>query len=165
MSATGSFYEYNGAGSTETQNITNLNMGTTDSANITVGPTNAITAGSNSYEKYIKIYFGGTFNYLGSVYLWKSGGTYVTDELIYCTDSGTTAPTYATPVMTNSTKATGSIYATQPATMNVHIGASVIGSLTAAGSSNYIVLQKRTSTSTPPGNTNSLTLKCQWTES
>ena len=164
MSATGSFYFYVGAGSTQETNVTSCNFGTLDAGSMAVSNATAITAGSNSYEKFMKVWFGGTFNYVGSLYWWKSGGTYVTNELIYCTDSGTTAPAYATPVITNSTICTGSIYATQPATMNVHVMSSVIGSLTAAGSSNYIVMQTRTASDTPPGNTNSKTFKLQWTE-
>jgi len=164
MAATGSFYEYNGAGSTETANISNLNFGSNDSANLTVA-TYPITAGSNSYEKYIKINFGGTFNYLGSLFFWKSGGAYVTGESCYCSSSGSpwTQISYATPAMTNSSD-TGSVHATLPNHMNVGIGGDVIGSLTSAGTSDYIRLQLRTTSSTPAGDVNQKTFKIQWIE-
>ena len=166
MAATCNFNEYNGAGSTETASITNLNFGAVDGPNIDITIGSAwITAGSNSYEKYIKAMFTGTFNYVGSLFFWASGTTMVTGESIKFY-SGTAATTFATPVATTSTKATIDITsgAAPPSWMNVHINNSYTGSLVAAGSTNYIVLQSLTTTSTPAGNTNSKTLKLQWTE-
>ena len=163
MAASVTFSEFNGAGSTQTTELSNINFGTNDSANLTPA-TYPITAGSNSYEKYIKIDFGGTFNYVGSVYFWKSAGDYKTNELIKITGSSTTAPSYAAPVMTTSTVATANIGTSQPATMNVHIKGTVIGSLTEAGSSDYIVMQLQTQTDTEPGDVNQKTLTVQWTE-
>jgi len=166
MAATCNFNEYNGAGSTETATITNLNFGAVDQANIDIAEGAAwITAGSNSYEKYIKAMFTGTFNYVGSLFFWGSGAVMVTGESIKMY-SGTEGPAYATPVATDSTKATIDITSgtSPPAWMNVHLKNSYVGSLTAAGSSGYIVLQTQTTTSTPAGNTNEKTFKLQWTE-
>jgi hypothetical protein len=53
---------------------------------------------------------------------------------------------------------------TVPTVLTAHIKGSVIGSLTAAGSSDYIVLQLQTTASTPPGDLTQKTLKLQWTE-
>jgi hypothetical protein len=164
MAATGSWYEYNGAGSTESANIANLNFGTDDSSALTPADY-PITAGSNSYEKYIKISFGGTFNYIGSLFFWKSGGNYVTGESCYCSSSGSpwSQINYATPSMTNSSDS-GSVHASLPSEMNVGFGGNVLGSITSADKTDYIRLQLRTTSSTPPGDVNQKTFKLQWTE-
>jgi len=54
MAATVRINEYNGAGATETTNITNSNMGSTDAVNLdpTAFP---IVNGSNSFEKWQKL--------------------------------------------------------------------------------------------------------------
>ena len=166
MAATCNFDEYNGAGSTQAASITNLNFGACDGPNIDIAIGSAwITAGSASYEKYIKAAFTGTFNYIGSLFFWASGAVMVAGETITMY-SGTVGPAYATPVATTSAVAlTNVVSGTSPPTWcNVHLKNSYAGSLTAVGSSNYIVLQTQTTTSTPAGNTNSKTFKLQWTE-
>jgi len=164
MAATGSWNEYNGAGSTESADIANLNFGTDDSSALTPA-TYPITAGSNSFEKYVKIDFGGTFNYVGSLFFWHSGGAYVTGETLYCSSSGSpwSAVSYATPSMDNSSD-TGSIHETIPSDMNLGIGDDVTASLSSAGSTDYVRLQLRTTASTPAGDVNQKTFKVQWTE-
>lgn len=166
MAASCAFDEFNGAGSTRTASVSNLNMGSNDSANL-VTATYPITAGSNSYEKFIKANFTGTFNYIGSLFVWHSGTScvYATGEVLKITGSSTSAPAYATPVATTSTIATNTCGSQSvPTVCNVHINGNIAGSLTAAGSSDFVVWQLQTTVSTPPGNLTQKTLKLQWTE-
>jgi len=148
MAATFSFAERNNSG--WTGSIANLNFGSTDSAELT--PLDyPITAGSNSYEKWIVGSFSGTFTKIDNIRFWKSSGTYVTGEVIKWTGSETT---FSTPTQNTSTVAVGSVPESEPASANVTIGGSLTGSLTATGSTDYIVLQLQTTTSTPAGAVN-----------
>lgn len=166
MAASVTFSEYNGAGSTRSADISTMNFGSTDASDLTPA-SYPIQAGSYSYEKYFKVDFGGTFNYVGSLFWYKSAGAYQTDEVINCTGSQTAAITYATPTDSASSKATAPIGTSLPSTMTIQLGEndSVTGSLTAAGSTNYFVMQTETSASTEPGDVNQKTFTLQWTES
>ena len=142
--------------------IANINFGSIGSTDLT--PLSyPITAGSHSFEKYISGSFGGTFTKIDNVQFWKSDGAYVTGETIFWTGSATA---YTTPVGDEnvSTVAVGSVPVADPATANVSIGGSLTGSLIAIGSTDFIVMQLQTTTSTPAGAVNQKTFTLQYDE-
>lgn len=152
--------ESNGVTGTTTT-ATNLNFGSIDSYNI-VATNYPIKVDTNSYEKYVRGYFSGDFTKIYNVYFWKSAGDYVVGEAIkYKGDIG---GTYIQPVNTTSVQATTAIPVSTPGSPNVTIGSSLSGSLTAAGYTDYIVLQKQIADTATPGRTNTLTFTMQWDE-
>lgn len=83
MSATLIFAEINGASGSHvnTDDISNINFGSTDAANITVAD-HKIKVGENSFCKYVIPCFIGSFTSVDNIKCHKSAGDYVTDELI-----------------------------------------------------------------------------------
>lgn len=134
---------------TSTATPTNLNLGSTLSANLAPS-TYYITAGEYSYEKWIKANFTGTFTSISNIKFWKSAGAYVTGESINFTGQKTA---YVTPTESASSYATSAVPTAEPA-VNVSIGGSLSGSLIAAGSSDFIILQASITTSASSGATN-----------
>jgi len=166
MAATFELSESNGSGETVTDGISNLNYGSTDAPNI-VPADHPIRAGENSYEKWVRCHFTGTFNKIENIKIWKSAGDYVTGETIKTnlTTSGYSAATYSTPTDSTSTVATNDMPTSEPSGPNLGIGGSLSGSLTSAGYSDYWVSQLQTTTSTPPGDVNTKTFTIQYDES
>jgi hypothetical protein len=161
--------EYNGAGETETTNVSNINAGNVDSANITPGPSNAITAGNNAFDQYFKCKlttFPGTLNQVSDLRVWKSSGTYTTG-ISYDTSlktSSYTQPSYATPA--TSTYSANSLPSSDPGSANLGIGGALAGTLTALNAySDRLRIQLHTTGSTPAGTMNTLTFTLpQWLE-
>lgn len=137
MAATFAWKEYNGASGTGST-ITTINMGSVDQASITTPSDYPVLAGENSYEKYIKGDFSGTFTTIDNIRLYLSSGSIPANDHIYY-DGETTS--YTQPVATTSSVATTDIPESEPGTANVSIGGSLSGQLTSAGTSDYIVLQ------------------------
>lgn len=160
MVATFEFHEANGAAPGTLGSVGNLNMGNIDSKELTPA-SNPITAGNNSYEKYVVGSWAGTFTQIDNVQFWMSAGSFGTGESIDWSGSVTA---YADPVATTSTVATTAIPTSDPGTANVTIGSSLSGTLSAAGRSDYIVLQYQTTVSADPGPTNQKTFTIQWDE-
>jgi hypothetical protein len=165
MAATCDIDEYNGVGETLTASITNTNYGSVDSANLTPAG-NEITAGNNSFEKYQKMSFTGTFNTVDNLKVWKNSGAYVTGEGIdtCLRETGYVNQTYVQPTETTSVKATQVMPATEPAGANLGIGGSLGGSLSAPGDSDYMVSQLQTTGATPAGDVNQKQFTYQWDE-
>lgn len=162
MAATFSWVESNGAGETEST-PTNINFGSTDAVNL-VALTYPITAGENSYEKYIKVKFTGTFSTIDNIKFWKSAGTYVTGEGIDW-DGEVALASYATPTDSTSSVATTVLPTSDPGTANVSIGGSLSGTITVSGNtSDYIVMQLQTTSSTPAGAVNTKTMTLTYDE-
>jgi len=119
-----------------------------------------ITAGNDSYEVYLRGHWTDTFNKIENLQFWKSAGS----------DSGITikwdgdSNAYATPVTTNSSVATTNVPTADPGTANVSIDSNLAGSLTAAGFSDYIVLQMQTTTAAAAGDTSTYTFVLQYDE-
>jgi len=161
MAADFAWSESNTAGETKTT-PTNINFGSTDAKDL-VALTYPITAGEHSYEKWIQAAFSGTFSVIDNIQFWKSAGDYVTGETIDW--SGVTAAaSFATPVATESSVATTVLPTADPGTANVWIAGSLSGTLTSAGSSDYIVMQLHTTGSTPAGAVNTKTFTLQYDE-
>lgn len=163
MAATFSFGEaYGSPGIVINGSITNVNMGSLGSPNLTAA-SYPITRGENSYEKYIFGSWGGTFTKIDNLQFYASAGSYGTGEVIKW--QGSSVTTFTPPVTTTSVVATGSLPFADPGTANVSIANTLAGSIYASpGSSDYIVLQYQTTSSAAVGPTNTKTLTLQWDE-
>ena len=159
MVASFSWIEFLGAVGT-TATPTNLNLGSTIAANLAPS-TYPITAGTYSYEKWVKALFDGSFTRIENVQFWKSAGALVTGEVLNWTGQKVA---YATPTNVVSTFATAAIGTSAPGSANVSIGGSLSGSLTATGYTDFIVLQSSITTAASAGATNSKTLVMQYDE-
>jgi len=153
MAATFDFRESNGAGETVTNGISNVNFGAVDTPNITPA-TNPIAAGSNSFEKWIRGHFEGTFTSVANLRFWKSAGAFVTGEDI----KAAVDAAYVQPIDTTSVVATVSVPTSEGAALNP-----------AAPSVNpdfsgYITMQLQTTVSTPPGAVNQKTFTLKYDE-
>jgi hypothetical protein len=158
--------ESNGAGETVTHGVSNINYGDTDAPNIVVADY-TVLAGEYSYIKYVRVHvtaMGGS-NKIEKIKIWKSAGAYVAGEDIQTNlkTSAYSQATYATPVKTIFSDQTMPV--ADPGSANLGIAASLTGSLTAAGYSDYWKSQFQTSGSTPPGNVNTKTYTIKYDES
>jgi hypothetical protein len=159
MVATFGWVEYL-ANATATATPTNLNFGSTLAVNLAPS-TYPITAGTYSYEKWVKAAFSGTFTRIENVQFWKSAGAYVTGETINFTGQGTT---FAAPTTSASSYATSAVGTSAPGTANVSIGGSLSGSLTTAGSTDFMILQTSVTSAASAGATNQKTFTVQYDE-
>jgi len=147
MAATVQINEYNTVGETETANITNSNMGSTDAVNL-VAADYPVVPGENTYEKYQKVEvtaMGGSSK-IDNLKIWRTtalGGSAAHKTNAREADYGG-AESFATPVATDSTPATETMPTTEPTDANLGIGGALAGELTAAGSSDYLVHQIQT---------------------
>jgi len=148
------------ANATDTATPTNLNLGSTMAANLAPS-TYPITAGTYSYEKWVRAHFSGSFTRIENLQFWKSAGVYVTGETIAWTGNYST---YATPTESGSTIATTAVPTSDPGTANVGIGGNLSGSLTAEGDSDFIVLQASVTTAASAGAVNQKTFTLQYDE-
>lgn len=158
MVATATISESNGSGPTVTDSVTNINFGSTDATSLTVASF-PITAGTNSYVKYIRMHFVGTFSKIDNLKVWATPNSPATGATIVMA----TTATYAVPT-NESLGGSSAIPSSEPATANVPIGGSVNGNLTSAGYSDYIQLQLQTTGSTPAGNVTQVTFTFQYDE-
>jgi hypothetical protein len=160
LSATFQFSESNGAGQTIYDGIGNINFGSVDAHDL-VPSSNPITFGQNSFSKYIRGKFTGTWTTISNMKFWKSLGGYATGELIVAGFN----VSYATPSQT----ATGdSAVPTSEPSQNVNSfeGASTIvhGASGVSGYTGYIRLQEQTTVSTPAGAVATKTFVMQYDE-
>lgn len=158
MAATVEIDEANGAGETLTHNITDTDMSTQDSA--TTDPVaNAVTPGNNTMEKYQKIHvtaMGGSSK-IDNLQVWRTGA--LGGAAVHKTNARTTsyagAATYSTPT-TSASSFTQTMPTSDPGAANLGIGGSLAGSLTATGSSDYLVHQIQTNASDVAGSTSTM---------
>lgn len=159
MVATFGWVEYL-ANATATATPTNLNLGSTLFASLAPS-TYPITAGTYSYEKWVRANFSGSFTRIENLQFWKSAGAYVTGETIKWTGNYST---YTAPITTVSTIALTTTPVADPGTANVGIGGALAGSLTSAGDSDYIILQASVTTAASAGAVNQKTFTLQYDE-
>lgn len=154
MAETFNWYQYNGAATNETSLGTGgnlVNFKANDTAGTAQYDTNPITAGNASMLIYLKGAWGGTFNKVDNIQLWRSTDFAPSTGLsIYWKTNGTA--TYAQP-STATTVAANAIPTADPGAENVYIGGTAAGSLVAAGKSDYIPIQLRTTTDAAAGDT------------
>lgn len=102
MSVVVSWREYNSTvtpGSSLGSVATNINFGNTDAVNLTPA-SYPVAAGSNSYAKYMRVRFSGSYTQISNLKLYKSAGNYVTGETIQF--SGSVTKTSSAPVTTDA---------------------------------------------------------------
>jgi len=166
--------EMNGASpGVETADVSNVNFGSTDAAEL-VPASYPITAGADahSYEKWLRLHVTelGATTSIDNIKVWVSnlGGGYKTGEGLSTNakTSGYSASSYPAggPVNTDSAAAVSAMPESEPIGPNIGIGGSLSGALTAAGYSDYIVIQLDVTASTPSGSLNQKTLTFQWDE-
>lgn len=153
MAASFVWSESNGAGQVVTDSISNANFGNVDAPNI-VPATNPIAAGANSFEKWVRGKFSGTFNSIANLRFWMSLGTYVMGEDIKAAVNAS----YATPVSTTSSVATVTVPIVEGSAL------APTAPSTNPGYSGYITMQLQTTVSTPPGNVNQKTFTLKYDE-
>jgi len=167
MAAGFNWNQYNGATTAETSIGTGgniFNFMAVDSAGTLGYDENPITAGKNSMEVYLKADFTGTFNKIDNLQFWMSTDfSPATGLTLKWVDDGIT--TYLDPVTATSTIAANAIPTSDPGTENVFIGGTAAGELTAAGMSDYIVIQLQTTTAAAAGDTSLAEFTFQYDES
>ncbi len=156
--ATYQWSETNLVGAVVTDGITNLNFGSVDGANIVVA-TYPVTAGQNSYEKYIRAKFSGSFNEISNMKFWKSSGTVVTGESIKAAAN----VAYVQPVNTTSVVATSDVPESSATALAIQSAAGTT-TITVAGYTKYVCIQAQTTTATPAGSVNQKTFTFQYDE-
>jgi len=146
---------------------TNLNLMSTDAYDSTGTDyqTNKITvpsSGTNySYERWVRIYFSGTFNEIENILVWHSAGSLSDGNLDL--NAGVSA-TGVTPVNTVSSVATTTL--TSWDAQGEALDISPASNLTSAGYSKYFVMQLEVpSTVTTPGDIGSQTITFSYDES
>lgn len=160
MAATVQINERNGApAGTLTNNITNTNMGSADSANLDP-VANPITPGNRSYAKYqqLEVTAMGGSSKIDNLKVWRTGAlggaaTHVTNAR---TASYGGAASYATPVTTAITGVDQAMPTSEPGSANLGIAGSLSGSLTATGSSDYLIHQIVTNAADTAGSTSTM---------
>lgn len=161
MSATFHWYESNGAGEVETADISNVNFGSTDAPNL-VPATYPITRNQNSFSKYIRAKFTGTYTVISSILFWKSAGTLKTGETIKASANAV----YATPSQTST--GDSDVPTTEGAALAIESAEGettiVYGASGVSGYTGYIRLQLQTTGSTPSGAVNQKTFTMQYDE-
>jgi len=146
---------------TDTDTPTNLNLGSTVAVDLAPS-TYPITAGTYSYEKWIRGYWSGSFTRIENLKFWMSGtGPYVTGETIAWTGQATQ---YDTPTTSVSDYADTAVPTSEPGSANVSIGGTTSGSLTASGYSDFMVVQASITTAASAGAVNQKTFTLQYDE-
>jgi hypothetical protein len=145
MAATVIINEYNGAGETETTNITNTNMGNVDSVNLDP-VAYPVTPGNNTYEKWQKISvtnMGGS-SQVNNLKVWRTGA--LGGSAVHKTNARLAtyggAEAYAQPVKTTSSVADQTMPSSVPAR-----------AITVAAKSDYLVHQIQTNAGDIAGST------------
>ena len=159
MAATIEIDESNGAGETQTTNITNSNMGSTDAANL-VAATYPVTPGNRTYGKYQRIHvtaMGGS-SAVQNLQVWRTGAlggsaTHVTNAR---TSSYAGAEAYATPTAAAIANTDQAMPTSDPAAANLGIGGALDGALTGTGYSDYLIHQIITDAGDVAGSTTTM---------
>jgi hypothetical protein len=165
MAASFSWAQSNGAGGTVTilgssGNLVNFKSG--DDATAGDYASLPITAGNNSFEIWLRGWLSGSFNRVSGFRFWESTGFSPSTGLSVFW-SGTQS-IFLQPASGTSSIATSSVPVADPGTTNVSIGANLSGSLIAAGYTDFIVLQLRTTTAAAAGDTSLATFTLSYSE-
>jgi hypothetical protein len=120
-----------------------------------------ITAGNNSYEVWLKGHFTDSFNKIQNAKFWKSAGG--PDAGIGIKWNGITTA-YVTPITGASTIATADVPTASPGSANVSFAGDLGGNITAAGFSDFIIMQMQTTTAAAAGDTSTYTFTLTYDE-
>ena len=161
MAADFVFSESNGVGEVVSDDIANINFGSVD-ASALVPATYPITRGNNSFTKYLRGKFTGSFTEISNILFWKSAGAYKTEENI---DAEANA-IYATPTAVDMAGTTIPITSGTALAIESFEGAATIvsGGSGVSGYTGYIKMQTQTTSNTESGAVNSKTLTMQYDE-
>jgi len=153
MAATYAWNEYNGAGETETAGISNVNFGSVDSPNLS-SPNNRVVAGQNSFEKWIKGDFSGSYTQIDNLKFWKSGGSLPAGVTIKAAVNAS----YATPTDSASVVATADVPEAE--------GSALVPTSPGASPSNsgYITMQLQATGGATPGSIGTQTFTLRYDE-
>jgi len=161
MGATVVFSESNDvAGEVVTDDIANLNFGNVDDHELSPVSSYPVTANENSYEKYLRIKFSGTYTTISNMKYWKSAGGYKTGEAIKIRVTNT----WVAPVNTDTGGALIGVDEAGSTVIHASDGAALTISGPGDNYTEYIVQQLQTTAATPAGATNQKTLLAQWDE-
>ena len=161
MGATVVFSESNDvSGESVTDDIANLSFGNADDHELSPVSSYPITANENSYEKYLRVKFSGTYTTISQMKYWKSAGGYKTGETIKIR----VTTTWVAPVVTDTGGAL--IGVDEVGSTVIHAADGSTLTITGPGDNytEYIVQQLQTTASTPAGAVNQKTLLFQWDE-
>jgi len=139
--------------------VTALKAGSIDAWNLDP-VANSITPGANAYEKWLRYHFTalGGASAVGTLKVWGDAPSDVAATLGYNghTVQGTYDTTkktaYAAPAAT-STRTPNAFPTSEPGSANLGIAGSLTGTLTAAGRSDYLLLQVQTTGAVVSGDT------------
>ena len=159
------------SGEAITHNVDDLDCGSTDAANLTPADYPVVVT-ENAYFKLVRIHCTAIndSNQIDNFRVWKSAGSYVTDEGIQCNlhETQGSYDTYKITAWPGAPDAnTYSAYAmpvAEPSGANLGIGGSLTGNLTAAGYSDYLKFQRQSGAGTPPGDAETLTISFKYDE-
>ena len=148
MSVTHQWSETNLVGVVVTDGITNINFGSVDDHDL-VPATYPIIRGTNSFGKYIRCLFTGSWTVISNMKFWLSTHTYKTDEIIVASANAT----YATPSQVDTgdsdvPTSEGTALAINSAEGEATI---VYGATGVSGYTGYIRLQTQSLITTPTG--------------
>ena len=174
MAATIELDEYNGAGpetaATITHNVTNLNYGSADAANL-IAADNPITPNTNTYKgsfaKYTKLHVTnmGGVSKVNTIKFWRVQGSPTAGDLhrTNATTSGYANKTYQTP--TTALLTFYNVESSEPSGANVGINSALAGEITSVAVnslSDFMWHQVQVSSSTTVGAV--MTTRVQWNE-
>ncbi len=143
MASTRQISESNGAEAVH-DGITNLNFGNNDNYNLAANTVNSVVASLNSFEKYIRIKFAGTFTEISNMKFWKSSGAYGAGESIKA------AANVAFALPSATANADSDVPTVVGSALVIQSAAGTL-TITGAGYTKYIRLQWRSTSSTPSG--------------
>jgi hypothetical protein len=170
--ATVTIAESNGTTPTVTASITNTNMGSSDTVNLTVSTSTAITAGTNSFEKWqrFNVSTNADGNTIKNLQVWASealntGATHKTNARTTSYGGAQTFDTVNGPLATDRSATYGytqTMPTSNPGAANLGIGGSLTGEITTTGYSDYLVMQIQTTGAAIAGKT--VTMNYQYDE-
>lgn len=166
MAATVVISESNGATPTVTDNVANMNMGSTDAKEL-VASTYPITAGTNGYEKWMRIKCSdiSTSQYIYNFKVWLTAAAPFGDDDMYCSCTTVTYASvwpYAAAVNTNSSYATVNMtthFVAEPTLSNLGYNNSTTATMSTGKYSDYAVFQLRVDAGSTAGDTGTFNFK------
>ncbi len=164
MVATVQISESNTGAETVQDNIGNCNYGNTDTYEI-VPANSPITAGNNSFNKFWRYYWSGSFNQIDNLQVWVSPDVDAGLDIISnVTTSAYVQASYSTPSTGACSPCTYQMPTADPANANLGIGGSLAGTTDQTGYSDYMVSQLTTATTANPGDMTQVQFTFQYDE-
>lgn len=153
MAATFEWSESNSSMETVTNGISNVNFGSMDAPNLS-SPNNRVIAGENSYEKWNRGRFSGTYTTVDNLKFWKSAGSLPSGVTI----TAAVNAAFATPTASTSSVATSNVPTSE--------GSALVPNSPGASPdfSGYITMQLQATSMATPGAVPTVTLTLKYDE-